>query len=267
MWSLFLWWGTLIKSIRWCRDSSLSKTIIFKFPLDGWIVSEWYFNRTFTIQISNKLKNLNSESKYPWSENKAFPSKPVKTLPILFLYLSWNTHCLLPRTVTACSLDQSFHPCWKTVCRQQYFTYCPSFPSIAVKKKKIWPKPTWRAKSLFDSQVTVHHQGKSRKNPESGSETEPWRGTANWLGPRVSGDLFLNNTELPDQESHCHSWLGILTLITRKMLHTFPYMPIDMCFVFYYQLRFPFSRLLLLVSSWEKPKQVDIFSSWHINHH
>lgn len=136
MWSLFLWWGTLIKSIRWCRDSSLSKTIIFKFPLDGWIVSEWYFNRTFTIQISNKLKNLNSESKYPWSENKAFPSKPVKTLPILFLYLSWNTHCLLPRTVTACSLDQSFHSCWKTVCRQQYFTYCPSFPSMAVKKKK-----------------------------------------------------------------------------------------------------------------------------------
>ena len=137
MWSLFLWWGTLIKSIRWCRDSSLSKTIIFKFPLDGWIVSEWYFNRTFTIQISNKLKNLNSESKYPWSENKAFPSKPVKTLPILFLYLSWNTHCLLPRTVTACSLDQSFHSCWKTVCRQQYFTYCPSFPSMAVKKKNL----------------------------------------------------------------------------------------------------------------------------------
>lgn len=44
---------------------------------------------------------------------------------------------------------------------------------------------------------------------------------------------------------------------------------IDRVFVFciFFNVRFPFSRWLLPLSSWEKAEEVDTFSSWHTNHH
>lgn len=87
--------------------------------------SEWYFNRTFTRQISHKLKSL----------IKRVNIHDVKTkLPspsLLRLCPFWSCpglgHSLPPALgFPVCSLHQSFCPCWKSVFRQQ------GLPSVLV---------------------------------------------------------------------------------------------------------------------------------------
>lgn len=150
------------------------------------------------------------------------------------------------------------------------FTYCPSFLSIAEIKSDQNHIGEWSVNLAHRLQtIIIGSQGrKSRKNPESGTEIEPWRDAANWVDPRWSSCfrriLILKQHRTTRMGVPLPTVRLVLSLwsLTKKMLHRFAYMPVEMHFI---QYRFLLSRWLLFVSSWQKLVQVDPFTSHHIN--